>query len=203
MSEFVAKSGKEPEERKWETRGEVRRLGGLTVFIVVVTLLAFLLLKAAHAQDKYSLISPGGIAFSDFRGYEDWADVSSARQDEILKVIVADPKMIGAFKAGVPGNGQPFPEGSMIVKLQQKAEEEHGGAIRRGCARRLQAGFRHGEGQQKISENRRVGIRGFQLRRRIGQVHGRCHELVRLRKRVPHDREGEGLHLPPVREALS
>jgi hypothetical protein len=25
-----------------------------------------------HAQDKYSLKSTSGIAFSDFRGYEDW-----------------------------------------------------------------------------------------------------------------------------------
>ncbi len=28
----------------------------------------------APAQDKYSLVSPSGIAFSDFRGYEDWSD---------------------------------------------------------------------------------------------------------------------------------
>src|SRR5215510_4338891 len=68
--------------------------------------------------DKYSLKSPSGIAFSDFRGYEDWAVVSSARTDEVLKVIVANPTMIKAYKAGVPGNGQPFPEGSKIAKLQ-------------------------------------------------------------------------------------
>ena len=70
---------------------------------------------AVYAQDKfdkYSLKSPSGIAFSDFRGYEDWAVVSSARTDEVLKVIVANPTMIKAYKAGVPGNGQPFPEGS-------------------------------------------------------------------------------------------
>src|SRR5207247_845497 len=73
---------------------------------------------AAHAQDKYSLKSPSGIAFSDFRGYEDWAVVSSARTDEVLKVIVANPTMIKAYKAGVPGNGKPFPEGSKIAKLQ-------------------------------------------------------------------------------------
>jgi hypothetical protein len=71
-----------------------------------------------YAQDKYSLTSPSGIAFSDFRGYEDWAVVSSARTDEVLKVIVANPAMIEAYKAGVPGNGRPFPEGSKIVKLQ-------------------------------------------------------------------------------------
>ena len=44
--------------------------------------------------------------------------VSSARTDEVLKVIVANPAMIEAYKAGVPGNGQPFPEGSKIAKLQ-------------------------------------------------------------------------------------
>ena len=73
---------------------------------------------AAHAQDKYSLKSPSGIAFSDFRGYEDWSVVSSARTDEVLKVIVANPIMIKAYKAGIPGNGQPFPDGSKIAKLQ-------------------------------------------------------------------------------------
>ena len=73
-----------------------------------------------YAQDKYSLNSPSGIAFSDFKGYEDWAVVSSARTDEVLKVIVANPTMIEAYKAGVPGNGQPFPDGSMIAKLQWK-----------------------------------------------------------------------------------
>jgi hypothetical protein len=78
---------------------------------------------AQNAQDKYSLKSPSGIAFSDFRGYEDWSVVSSARTDEVLKVIVANPIMIKAYKAGVPGNGQPFPEGSMIAKLQWKPKK--------------------------------------------------------------------------------
>src|SRR3979490_620218 len=78
---------------------------------------------AVYAQDKYSLKSPSGIAFSDFKGYEDWALVSSARTDEVLKVIVANPRMINAYKAGVPGNGQPFPDGSMIVKLQWKPKK--------------------------------------------------------------------------------
>ncbi len=126
-----AKESVTQEENKLGTRAEVKRLVGLTIFVVVVTVLALLLLTALHAQDKdslnaqdkYSLVSPSGIAFSDFRGYEDWADVSSARQDDILKVIVANPKMITAYKAGIPGNGQPFPEGSMIVKLQWKTKK--------------------------------------------------------------------------------
>ena len=76
-----------------------------------------------HTQDKYSLISPGGIAFADFRGYEDWSVASSAPVEGTLKVIVANQKMIAAYKTGVPGNGQLFPDGSMIVKLQWKSKK--------------------------------------------------------------------------------
>src|SRR3954467_11921420 len=78
---------------------------------------------AVYAQDKYALKTPSGIAFSDFKGYEDWRVVSSARTDEVLKVIVANPVMIEAYKAGIPGNGQPFPEGSKIAKLQWKPKK--------------------------------------------------------------------------------
>ena len=132
MSESTRESAMhEQEKQKLDTRAEVKRLTGLTIFVIVVTVLAVLVAVAVYAQDKespnaqdkYSLKSPSGIAFSDFRGYEDWSAVSSARQDEILKVIVGNPTMITAFKAGVPGNGQPFPEGSMIVKLQWKQKK--------------------------------------------------------------------------------
>jgi Cytochrome P460 len=70
------------------------------------------------SSDKYSLVSPSGIKFADFKGYEDWSVVSTARTDQVLKVIVANPIMIAAYKSGIPGNGKPFPEGSMIAKLQ-------------------------------------------------------------------------------------
>src|SRR6476660_7875811 len=94
--------------------------------VATATAVLAALSAAVYAQnklDKYSLKSPSGIAFSDFRGYEDWAVVSSARTDEVLKVIVANPTMIKAYKAGVPGNGQPFPDGSKIVKLQWKPKK--------------------------------------------------------------------------------
>jgi len=41
----------------------------------------------------------------------------------VLKVIVANPAMIAAYKAGVPGNGKPFPEGAKIAKLQWKPKK--------------------------------------------------------------------------------
>jgi hypothetical protein len=126
MSELVTKSvAKERLEQKIETRTAIQRIAGFTVVATAVAVLAVLGVLAlfAQGQDKYSLKSPGGIAFSDFRGYEDWSMVSSARTDEVLKVIVANPVMIQAYKTGVPGNGQAFPEGSMIVKLQWKPKK--------------------------------------------------------------------------------
>jgi Cytochrome P460 len=113
VTESVAQA---QQEQKIETRDAGERFTGFA--FIAAAVVAALVAAAVYAQDKYSLKSPGGIAFSDFNGYEDWAVVSSARTDEVLKVIVANPAMINAFKAGVPGNGQVFPEGSMIVKLQ-------------------------------------------------------------------------------------
>lgn len=98
----------------------MQRTSKITISIATAVLI---LGSAVYAQDKYSLTSPDGIAFSDFRGYEDWAVVSSARTDEVLKVIVANPSMIEAYKAGIPSNGQPFPDGSRIVKLQWKPKK--------------------------------------------------------------------------------
>ena len=178
----------------------MKRKSKLTIAIAAAAL-AVLGGAAVYAQDKYSLNSPSGIAFADFRGYEDWAVVSSARTDEVLKVIVANPTMIEAYKAGIPNNGQPFPGRLQDREAAVEAEEEHGGAIRRGCTRRLHAGFRHRKGQQEISAKRRMGIRDVQLRRRIRQFHGRSQPLG-LRTRVPCGGEGEGPHLPPVPEAL-
>ena len=95
----------------------------IAIATAVLAALGAAAVYAQNAQDKYSLKSPSGIAFSDFRGYEDWSVVSSARTDEVLKVIVANPTMINAYKAGIPGNGQPFPDGSMIAKLQWKPKK--------------------------------------------------------------------------------
>jgi hypothetical protein len=124
MSESVTKSvGQEQQEQKIDTRTAGERIAGFTIVATAAAVLAVLVVTAVYAQDKYSLKSPSGIAFSDFRGYEDWSVVSSARTTEVLKVIVANPGMITAYKAGVPGNGQPFPDGSMIVKLQWKPKK--------------------------------------------------------------------------------
>jgi hypothetical protein len=125
MTKSVAQ---EKQEQKVETRTARGRIAGFTIVATAAAALAVLVAAALYAQgqdqDKYSLKSPSGIGFSDFRGYEDWAVVSSASTtNEVLKVIVGNPAMIKAFKAGVPGNGQPFPDGSKIVKPQWKPKK--------------------------------------------------------------------------------
>ena len=97
----------------------MKRNSKLAMAIAATVLVA----TVVYAQDKYSLVSPGKVAFADFKGYEDWAVISSARTDDVLKVIVGNPAIIKAYKAGVPGNGQPFPEGSKIAKLQWKPKK--------------------------------------------------------------------------------
>ena len=124
MPEPVTKAvAQEQPEQKIKTRTSVKRLAGIASVATAVAVFAVLVATVVHAQEKYSLKSPSGIAFSDFRGYEDWSVVSSARTDEVLKVIVGSPAMIKAYRAGVPGNGQPFPEGSRIVKIQWKPKK--------------------------------------------------------------------------------
>ena len=70
------------------------------------------------AQDKYSLKVPGGLAFSEFRGYEDWAVVTVHRTEDLIKVVVGNPVTMDAYRAGIPGNGKPFPDGSKMSKIE-------------------------------------------------------------------------------------
>ena len=78
---------------------------------------------ALSGLDKYTVQLPNGVAFSDFKGYEDWQLISSAETDDRLKVILGNRTIIAAFKAGIPGNGKPFPEGSKIAKVQWKPKK--------------------------------------------------------------------------------
>src|ERR1700693_2304047 len=85
---------------------------------IILGLLTALGGMSISAQDKFTLTAPSGIAFSEFRGYEGWADVAVSQTDGGIKLIAANPIMIEAYKDGIPGNGKPFPEGSKIVKIE-------------------------------------------------------------------------------------
>jgi hypothetical protein len=78
--------------------------------------------KQVNKQDKYSLSIPGGLAFSEIKGYESWQVVGPSFTDaaHVIRAIVANPVMIKAYENGIPGNGKPFPDGSKIAKLEWK-----------------------------------------------------------------------------------
>jgi hypothetical protein len=85
---------------------------GITVALAVLATRA-----AISAQDKYTLKVTNGLAFSEFRGYESWQVISVSHNGDLLAVILGNPTMIDAFKAGIPGNGKPFPDGAKMVKV--------------------------------------------------------------------------------------
>jgi hypothetical protein len=87
------------------------------LIVVVGAVLAALCGKTISAQDKYTVQVPNGLAFSEFRGYEDWQTVAVSQTDDVMAVILGNPAMIAAYRAGVPGNGQPFPDGAKMAKI--------------------------------------------------------------------------------------
>jgi hypothetical protein len=95
----------------------------VAVFIGVS--LSALAVLALGAQEKYTVKVPNGLAFSEFRGYEDWQSVGPSQTDaqNVMRLILANPVMINAYKAGVPGNGKPFPEGSKIAKIEWRPKK--------------------------------------------------------------------------------
>ena len=67
--------------------------------------------------DKYTVKVPGGLAFSEFRGYEAWQTISLSRSEKVVAVILGNPTMINAYQAGFPGNGKPVPDGAKMAKI--------------------------------------------------------------------------------------
>jgi hypothetical protein len=71
---------------------------------------------AISAQDRYTVKVPGGLAFSEFKGYETWQVIAMSHNGDKLALIVGNPAMIEAYKSGIPENGKPFPDGARMAK---------------------------------------------------------------------------------------
>jgi len=91
--------------------------------VIIAAVLAVWGGRAISAQDKYTLQVPDGLAFSEFKGYEGWQTVSVSKTEGAFAAILANPVMIDAYRAGVPGNGKPFPDGSKIAKIHWKPKD--------------------------------------------------------------------------------
>ena len=87
------------------------------MILIISVMLAVFGGMAVAAQDRYTL-KLGKLSFADFRGYENWENVAVSQTEKQLKVIVANDVMMKAYRQGLPADGQLFPEGSKIVKIE-------------------------------------------------------------------------------------
>jgi hypothetical protein len=92
--------------------------------VAIAVLPSVLAGMALAAQDRYTLQVPGGLAFADFRGYEDWQVIAASHNGDKIAVILGNPPMIEAHKAGIPGNGKPFPDGARMAKIHWMAKKD-------------------------------------------------------------------------------
>ena len=102
---------------------------------VMIVSASVLVAGTLAAQDRFSLKSPNGISFSEFKGYETWQVIASAMPDDAggcgtspapgcIKAILGNPVMIKAYQDGIPANGRPVPDGAMMAKIEwQKARD--------------------------------------------------------------------------------
>jgi len=67
--------------------------------------------------NKDTVAVPGGLAFSEFKGYEQWEFISLSHGEKVVAAIVGNPAMIEAFKSGIPANGKQFPDGAKMAKI--------------------------------------------------------------------------------------
>jgi hypothetical protein len=95
----------------------------VSTMVTVAAGLGMLAGAALAAQDRYTLRVPNGLAFSEFRGYDGWSVIAISEKSGLIAVILGNPVMINAYKSGIPGNGEPFPNGSKIAKIRWKSEK--------------------------------------------------------------------------------
>jgi hypothetical protein len=135
-----------------------RSIRDFVVRMAVPTVLgcAALCSLALAAQDRYTLKIPNGLAWSEFRGYENWQDVAVSQTESSLKVIAANDAMMKAFKEGLPANGKLFPdqnhEDRMVV------QKEHCIPLFCQRARLAKDRFVHRKRYKAIPEHARMGV---------------------------------------------
>jgi hypothetical protein len=101
----------------------MKRRSMLTGVSIAVSLAVLASGVAISAQDKNTVHVPNGLAFAEFKGYESWETINVSQSGPRLAVILGNPVMIDAYKAGIPGNGKPFPDGAKMAKIHWDAQK--------------------------------------------------------------------------------
>src|SRR5437868_6288295 len=93
-----ARSGSEDSDRERRGLLSTAATGIVAGGAVVALVLAIFGGRAVSAQDKYTVSVPNGLAFSEFRGFEDWQTVAVSQAGDLIEVILANPPMIDAYR---------------------------------------------------------------------------------------------------------
>ena len=101
----------------------MNRKSKMTMVVAAAMWLAVLSGFALSAQDKYDVKVPGGLAFSEFRGYDAWQTISISRNERVVAAILGNQVMIDAYRAGIPSNGKPVPDGAKMAKIHWTAKQ--------------------------------------------------------------------------------
>ena len=67
-----------------------------SLIVTLVVVLGVFGSRAISAQDKYTVKVPNGLAFSEFRGYEDWPVIAISENQGVIAVIVGNSVIIDA-----------------------------------------------------------------------------------------------------------
>ncbi len=90
---------------------------------------------ALATQDRFSLKSPNGISFAEFKGYEKWQMITSTMPDNAggcgsspepgcIKSVLGNAAAIKMYADGIPANGKPVPDGAVFVKIEWQKHHE-------------------------------------------------------------------------------
>ena len=88
-----------------------------------VTVAALALGAAPSAPDKNSVKVPGGLAMSEFKGYESWQVINVSQNGGAFAAILGNPAMVAAYQSGIPSNGKPFPDGVRFAKVHWEPKQ--------------------------------------------------------------------------------
>ena len=100
-----------------ESSSPVQRRMRATTIAALLALSATAVAISSSTPDKYTLKVPNGLAFAEFKGYEDWPVIAISENGGLIAAILGNREMIEAYRAGAPGNGKPFPDGARMAKI--------------------------------------------------------------------------------------
>ena len=167
-------------------------IGITTVWLAVLGGLAI------SAQNKYTVKVPGGLAFSDFKGYENWQFVSMSQTDDRLKAILANPTRTTTVLSELSALGVKLSidDGSKIAKVQWKPKKSTEAPFVVNVPDTLADLFFIEKDSKRFPDS--GGWDTPSLTMTPSPTHTRpIRPAPQLRTRVPYGREGKGLHFPP------